>query len=55
MGGLGGGDLRSRKPPGGGVTGATPPLRGALEDHRSVGRGETSPLLSTPLIFFADS
>jgi hypothetical protein len=32
-------------PPGGGVTGAAPPLRGAPEARRAVGRGETSPLL----------
>jgi hypothetical protein len=30
-------------PPGGGVTGAAPPLRGAPEARRAVGRGETSP------------
>jgi hypothetical protein len=39
MGGPGG-----SKPPGGGVTGVEPPLRGAPEARRAVGRGETSPL-----------
>jgi hypothetical protein len=41
-------------PPGGGVTGATPPLRGVVEARRAGTRGETSPLLSTPHFFFAD-
>jgi hypothetical protein len=49
MGGPGG-----SKPPGGGVTGVEPPLRGVPEARRAVGRGETSPLLSTPHFFFAD-
>jgi hypothetical protein len=31
-----------------------PPLREVPEERRSVGRGETSPLVSTPHIFFAD-
>jgi hypothetical protein len=33
-------------PPGGGVAGVEPPLRGAPEARRAVGRGETSPLLN---------
>jgi hypothetical protein len=46
MGGPGG-----PRPPGGGVAGAAPlgpsvPWRGAPEDRRAVGRGETSPLLN---------
>jgi DNA excision repair protein ERCC-3 len=49
MGGPGG-----SKPPGGGVTGAAPPLRGVAEARRAGARGETSPLLSTPHIFSAD-
>jgi hypothetical protein len=36
-------------PPGGGVTGAEPPLRGVAEDRRAGARGETSPLLMTEL------
>jgi hypothetical protein len=32
-------------PPGGGVTGAAPPLRGVAEARRAGARGETSPLL----------
>jgi hypothetical protein len=41
-------------PPGGGVKGAAPPLRGVVEAQRAGTRGETSPLLSTPHIFFVD-
>jgi hypothetical protein len=41
-------------PPGGGVTGAAPPLRGVMEARRAGTRGETSPFLSTPHVFFAD-
>jgi hypothetical protein len=41
MGGPGG-----PRPPGGGVTGAEPPLRGVVEDRRAGTRGETSPLLT---------
>jgi hypothetical protein len=37
------------RPPGGGVTGAAPPLRGVPEARRAVGRGETSPLLIAAL------
>jgi hypothetical protein len=40
MGGPGG-----PRPPGGGVTGAEPPLRGVAEARRAGARGETSPLL----------
>jgi hypothetical protein len=35
------------RPPGGGVAGVEPPLRGVPEARRAVGRGETSPLLSS--------
>jgi hypothetical protein len=41
-------------PPGGGVTGAALPLRGVVEARRAGTRGETSPLLSTLHVFFAD-
>jgi hypothetical protein len=54
MGGPGG-----PRPPGGGVTGAAPPLKGVVEARRAGTRGETGdrrslPLLSTPHIFFTD-
>jgi hypothetical protein len=39
-------------PPGGGITGAAPPLRGVVEARRAGTRGETSPLLSMP--FYVD-
>jgi hypothetical protein len=41
MGGPGG-----PRPPGGGVTGAAPPLRGVAEARRAGARGETSPFLN---------
>jgi hypothetical protein len=50
MGGPGG-----PRPPGGGVTGAAPPLRGAPEARRAVGRGETSPLQATFLLYLMGS
>jgi hypothetical protein len=46
MGGPGGLGPSVPKPPGGGVTGAAPPLRGVVEARRAGTRGETSPLLS---------
>jgi nitrate reductase NapE component len=47
MGGPGG---RGPKPPGGGVTGAAPPLRGVAEDRRAGARGETGDRRSLPLL-----
>jgi hypothetical protein len=45
MGGPGGWGPKVPKPPGGGVAGVEPPLRGVAEDRRAGARGETSPLL----------
>jgi penicillin-binding protein 1C len=46
MGGPGGRGPSVPWPPGGGVTGATPPLRGVVEARRAGTRGETSTLLN---------
>jgi hypothetical protein len=45
MGGPGG-----PRPPGGGVTGAAPPVRGVAEDRRAGARGETGDPGPSPLL-----